>query len=114
MERLYKQGKVQMENSSSIICAFLFFPKLHKILYFCMSAVISLGKNSQYLLAISQNLDIKNHRFTKRYTSFPIIISKILTFQVLCETHPEAHETWYHMVQLLMPIEQRLPPQNPL
>lgn len=46
MEWLYKQGKIQMENSSGIIWAFLLFPKLHKILYFCMTAAISLGKNS--------------------------------------------------------------------
>lgn len=70
MEWLYKQGKIQMENSSGIIWAFLFFPRLHKILYFCRSAAISLEKKSQCLLAISQNLDIKNHRFTKKVYIF--------------------------------------------
>lgn len=39
----------------------------------------------------------KNHRLVKRYTSFPIIILAILTFQVLSGTHPEAEEPWPHM-----------------
>lgn len=54
----------------------------------------------------------KNRRLVKRYTSFPIIILAILTFQVLSGTHPEAEEPWSQVGQLLISTERRLTPSN--
>lgn len=104
MERFYRRGNIQVENSGGTIWHFLFFLELQKIFYFCMGVAISYknGKErkrrSILVQYFTKSQSPKYHQITKRYMcNFPVITLTTLTL------HSETHESWFHMVQLLMP-----------